>query len=618
MFRSNNGGSTFNQVLDSLFWDMEQVPSNPSTIYAATGWVAPANDGFAAIYKSTDFGNTWTMLNSGIPGTGDVQRIELAIAPSNNNRIYALCIDVYEGLYGLYRSDNAGAAWNLTANSPNILEWNDGFNSGGQGTYDLGLAVAPNNPDFIITGGVNMWGSADGGFTFEPASHWTTQYGPSIHADIHQIQYQPQTGQLYVAHDGGISRTTNYTLHDWVSGNPWPTIWDHSISNGMNVTSFYRLSSSQNTDNHVIAGAQDNGSFLFDGSQWQTVIGGDGMDNDIDPANQQNIIGSAQFGYYALSNDGGFSFMGIDPGLGDNGEWTTPIIRGTTPDVLLAGYKNVNRSDDNGLTWYSLGNMPPAFSNLEITALAASPGENTIYAAKRIRFELSAPSAVLRSTNSGNSWQNITTGLPDSLYPTSLVIDPTNAQKVYVAYAGMVNGAKVFFSTNGGNTWNNISYNLPNLPVNVIKMIPGTTTLLAGLDVGLYQLTAGATSWVPVNNGLPNVIISDIEINTAANLILVSTFGRGIWQADLSTITGISSTQKNPAALINPNPNSGQFQIDNPQQQNINLNIIDIHGKICRSFILIPGKNNINTDLPPGMYFARYGENIERFIINGN
>ena len=618
MYRSNNGGTNFTLINDSLYWDMERDPVSAQTIYATSGWVAPANAGYAAIYKSLDFGNTWTTLNSGIPGIGDVQRIELAIAPSDNNKIYALAVDINEGMYGCYRSDNAGITWIQTSSSPNILEWNDGLSSGGQGTYDLGLAVSPGNPNFIITGGVNMWGSSDGGVTFQPGSHWTTQYGPSIHADIHQIKFQPTTGEIFVAHDGGISKTNNFVLHDWTSGN-WPTVWDHSISNGMNATSFYRLSSSQNSANNVIAGAQDNGSFLYNGSNWQTVVGGDGMDNDIDPNNPGNIIGSAQYGYFALSNDGGNSFTNIDPGLGQSGEWTTPIVRGTTPDVLLAGFIDVTKSTDNGMSWTSLPAMPSAFSSQEICALAASPGETTIYAAKRIRFELNKPSAVFRSTNSGNTWQNITAGLPDSLYPTAIAINPNNPQQVYVAFAGMVSGAKIFYSPNGGNTWNNISFNLPNLPVNVIKMVPGTTTLIAGLDVGVYQLTAGANNWVPVANGLPNVIISDIEFNVPANLIMVSTFGRGIWQADLSSITGMHNQQDLPELSISPNPGDGRFTINNPVSQNLRIDIYDVHGKICRTFNIPQGKTEINTDLPSGLYFAKsQNGSVTRFIINSN
>jgi len=616
MYKSNNGGTSFSLINDSLYWDMEQDPQNPLTIYAASGWVAPANAGFAALYKSTDFGNTWNILNSGIPGTGAVQRIELAIAPSNNNRIYALAVDINEGLYGFYRSNNGGNSWTQTSSSPNILEWNEGLSTGGQGTYDLGLAVSPSNPDFIITGGVNMWGSSDGGLTFQPGSHWTTQYGPSIHADIHQIKFQPLTGQLFVAHDGGISKTPDFILHDWTSGN-WPTIWDHTISNGMNVTSFYRLSSSRNTDNIVIAGAQDNGSFLFNGSNWQTVIGGDGMDNDIDPNNPDYITGSAQFGYFAQSNDGGISFYNIDPGLGASGEWTTPIVRGTTPDVLLSGFIDVTKSTDNGFSWSTLGTMPGTFSSQEICALAVSPGETTIYAAKRIRFELNKPSAIFRSTNSGNTWQNITSGLPDSLYPTTITMNPNNPQQVFVAFAGMVSGTKIYYSPNGGNTWNNVSYNLPNLPVNVIKMVPGTTTLLAGLDVGVYQLTAGATAWVPVSNGLPNVIVSDIEINPAANLIMVSTFGRGIWQADLSSITGTNTLNNSPEWNISPNPSDGRFSINNTNQQPLRIDIYDIHGKICLGLNIPPGKTEINTELPSGLYFAKSEQgNIFKFIIN--
>lgn len=45
-------------TLDSLFWDLTKDPVNPNILYASTGWVQAANEGYAGIYKSTNFGAT--------------------------------------------------------------------------------------------------------------------------------------------------------------------------------------------------------------------------------------------------------------------------------------------------------------------------------------------------------------------------------------------------------------------------------------------------------------------------------------------------------------------------------------------------------------------------------
>ncbi|MDQ3047669.1 MAG: hypothetical protein M3R27_08990, partial [Bacteroidota bacterium] len=301
----------------------------PQILYAASGWLAGSSQGYAAIYKSLNFGSSWTMLSSGIPSTGVVQRIKLAIAPSDNTCIYAMTVDAFEGSYGIYKSVNSGSSWTFIDPGVNMLEGGDGSNLGGQGTYDLGFTVNATNKDVLYVGGVNIWASTNGGVSFNPVSHWTTGYGPTLHGDIHFIETHPVTGNIFVCSDGGLYKTANVVSQTWASasgGSPWPTAWTN-ISDGMAITSFYRLSSSRNTTGRIAAGAQDNATFYYDGSVWNTIFGGDGMDNWLDPADDNVVIGSSQYGYFYISNDGGNT--GFDPGTNagfENGEWVSPIV----------------------------------------------------------------------------------------------------------------------------------------------------------------------------------------------------------------------------------------------------------------------------------------------------
>jgi photosystem II stability/assembly factor-like uncharacterized protein len=209
MYRSTDAGATWTNVNTGLFWDMVQSPSTPNTIFAATGWVMNSNDGSAGILKSTDFGATWTTLPTGIPATGLVQRVKLGMSAANPLYIYALTVDTQSGLYGIYKSVNGGTSWTFINPGLNILEAGDGTNGGGQGTYDLGFLVSPSNANVLFTGGVNLWGSSDGGVTFNPASHWTLYYGPTLHGDIHFIASHPITGNIFVCSDGGVFYNSN-------------------------------------------------------------------------------------------------------------------------------------------------------------------------------------------------------------------------------------------------------------------------------------------------------------------------------------------------------------------------------------------------------------------------
>lgn len=631
MYVSNDGGTTFTKNVTGLFWDLQQHPTNANILYAATGWVKSANIGQAGIWKSTDFGSTWTQLTTNIPATGTVQRIKLAIAPSDPNYVYALAVNTANGLHGIYKTTNGGTSWQFINPGVNILDSGNGSGQGGQGNYDLAIMVNATNRDLIYTGGVNIWGSLDGGQTFKPISYWTTAYGPTLHGDIQFMERQPATGNIFVCNDGGLYRTSNLILGDWVAANggtPWPTQLTN-ISNGMAITSFYRISSSKNSAGRIVAGAQDNATFYFDGTSWATIFGGDGMDNYLNPANNNEIIGSWQFGSFQSSSNNGQTYNSlIWPGqFQEIGDWTSPIVANASqPNTLYIGFENVYKSTNNGTTWTAISNLPRSFNPTEIVALAvANSNSNVLYAARRVRHEFSLPGSIFRTTNGGTSWTDITAGLPDSLYFTSVEASETNPDIAYVTMGGFSAGNKIFKTTNGGTTWQNISYNLPNIPVNCVKYVPGQPYIMVATDLGVYVLENSSTSWVNQSQGLPNVIVTDIEFNPALNKIYLSTFGRGIWATDLNMFVS-GTKEKFPDAEISvfPSPNNGSFGLKfgsgKQAREALNLEVIDITGRVVYKAAL-SGKieNSYKLNVPSGLYFARITgkswSGVKRFVV---
>jgi photosystem II stability/assembly factor-like uncharacterized protein len=626
MYRSTNGGTNWTKKLDSLFWDMQQDPVNPNIIYAATGWVMNSNVGNAGVYKSTDFGNTWTVLNTGMPLTGTIQRVKLAIAPSDNNYIYALCVDIMSGLESFYTSTNAGLTWNYILPALNILESGQGTSSGGQGNYDLGFMVHPTQKNTVYVGGVNMWGSTDGANTFDPVSHWTLNYGATFHGDIHYMAYNPLSSQYFVCSDGGVYRTSNVVISNWSTSN-WPTVWT-GMNNGMQVTSFYRLSSSRNSAGRLVAGAQDNATFYYKGGAWSTIFGGDGMDNYLDPLNNNNVFGSSQYGYFYEDGNNGLStgYPTTNPNW-EYCEWVTPVVADYShPGVLYIGNENVVQSTDNGQTWTTLASiasptLTPSGNNTEISALAVSATNSlVVYAARRVRYEYGCPGMIIKTTNGGVSFTDATSNLPDSLYYTGIEINETNPNIVYVCMAGFSAGNKVYSTSNAGGVWKNISYNLPNIPVNCIKQIPGTGHLMAATDLGVYTLDAGSTVWVNNSMGLPNVIVSDIEFNVALNKVYVSTFGRGIWESSYSAITAMAEKKDNTVDFnLFPSINKGQFSMTFEDHSEKLIEIIDVMGKIVFSQTLKESEVRINLDLASGAYYTRVNSvgklGVKKFIV---
>lgn len=631
MYTSANAGTTWTQVMDSLCWDLVQDPIVPNTLYAASGWLAGSGKGYAAIYKSTNFGATWTMLPTGIPGTGVVQRVKLAIAPSDNTCIYAMTVDVFEGSYGIYKSTNSGTSWTYIDPGVNMLEGGNGGSTGGQGTYDLGFAVNKTNKDIVYVGGVNVWASTNGASTFDPVSHWTLFYGPTLHGDIHFIETHPITGEIFVCTDGGLYKTTDIISQTWSaagSGSPWPTNWT-DISSGMNITSFYRLSSSRNTTGRIAAGAQDNATFYYDGSSWNTIFGGDGMDNYLDPLDDNVVIGSSQYGGFYVSVDGGFSDIGANVNVNSEaGEWVSPIVGDyNNPGTLYAGFTNVNKSIDGGYSWTALNPLPSnGINDNETCALAvANSNSNVIYAARRIRFEYGSPSGMYRTNDGGSSWTEITAGLPDTLYFTSVGISQINANTAYVTLSGFTPGEKVYKTIDGGATWQNISFNLPNIPVNCIKTVPGYNRLLVATDLGIYLFDETTNLWVLESAGLPNVIVTDIDFNSSLNKIYISTFGRGIWETNLDAMVGIKDNKPADIGIsLFPSLNNGKFTIELANKAFLNekleLEVIDITGKLVYKSSLTGETNyQITLNIPSGMYFARIKSDkisgIKSFVV---
>ncbi|MEL6650194.1 MAG: hypothetical protein AAFQ87_05230, partial [Bacteroidota bacterium] len=111
IWQSQDGGDNWNQVLDSLIWDIEQAPNDPNTLYASSAYRATLDQGTAGIMKSTDFGSSWTWLNTGIPRQDTVQRVEIAISPSDPQYVYALTCEMSSAFYALYRSTDGGTNW---------------------------------------------------------------------------------------------------------------------------------------------------------------------------------------------------------------------------------------------------------------------------------------------------------------------------------------------------------------------------------------------------------------------------------------------------------------------------------------------------------------------------
>lgn len=514
--RSTNGGTTWTQVVSGAsFKDAEYKPGDPNTVYAAG----------TTFRRSTDGGATWTTVATGLSGIG---RLAIAVTPANANYVYVLASNSADnGFLGLVRSTNSGAAFTTRSSTPNILGWDNGGDAGGQGWYDLAIAVSPTNAELVVTGGVNQWSSTNGGSTWTLQTHWYGGYSkPYVHADIHDIVFLPGSGTtIYSGNDGGVFRSTN-------TGTAWT-----DISNNLTIAQQYRIGVSASNANLLIAGHQDNGSNVLNGTTWTNRVGGDGMACLIDRTNNNLMLASIQYGDYRRSTNGGTSFQNIaNPAV--TGAWVSPIkqdpVSATT--FYAAGRPNLYRSTNitaATVTWTQLGSPTGTGS---VREFAVAPTNNQIiYAVK------SGTNAVSKSTNAGTSFTAISTGLPTGVTPTWIAVSNTNADIVYVSYSGYTATSKVYKSINGGTSWTNISVGLPNLPVNCIVYVNNSPVdaIYVGTDIGVFYTDNTMTgSWVDFSSGLPRCGVRDLEIFYPTGRLRAATFGRGTWESDLYSTVG--------------------------------------------------------------------------------
>ena len=501
LYRTTDGAENWQLMIGGEFMrDIEFHPTDSSIIYASSD----------RIHRSTDGGETFNIV-PGLPSAFSVNRWTIAVTPADSSRVYALAGDQDDSSFlGLYMSTNSGESFELQSNSPNIFSYpQNGGGGGGQSWYDIALTASPTNPDLIYAGGINVWLSTDGGESWVINSHW--EHPTSIgytHADIHFLEFG-EAG-LYCGSDGGVF------LKDGAGFN-----WE-DLTPGLQITQFYRFGHSIQQPYTLIAGSQDNGTSLFRSDEPHLhVLGGDGNGAAVNPQFDNIMYAAYPAGNIQKSTDGGLSFNAFTEEIGESGRWVTPFrLDPEDPSIMIAAYEDVWKYDG---FWQSISNFPdgPTLSSLEV----APANSDFIYTARQ--------STLYKTENGGEDWDDVSNGLP-ILSITSIRTHPMDEEQVWVTVSGYVEGSKVYYSPDAGETWENISQNLPNTPANCLAIENSTSNgVYVGTDIGVFYKNNELTNWVPFQDGLPKVIINQLEIHPTIQKLRAGTYGRGLWESNL-------------------------------------------------------------------------------------
>ena len=523
LYRTINGGTswTVEQTGDFSQGSVRFKPADPTVVYATTN---------SRFYKSTNSGDTFTNITSGLSASASTSRMILDVTPADNNYVYVLSVNSSNALNGIYRSTNSGTSFAVTSGATDILEST-------QSWYDLALAVSNTNKDLVFTGCLNVWKSTNGGTAVTKVNNWSSPDSPSYtHADIHHLQFL--NGKLYCLSDGGI----------YMSEDNGDTFTD--LTAGLQISQFYRVSVSKTSAGKMVGGLQDNGGYAYSDSAWKNYYGADGMDAAVSQANSNLYYGFIQNGSSMyISNNGGNSITGSvgSPG-GANGNWITPL-KGDSQGNMYSGFAGLYKLINNA--WVIQNTNSVGTGNLEYIAIDPTD-DNVIYVANGADLYKSSD-AGLTFNSIYNAGANI----------TCINVHASNGMIVYITTSGT--GGDALKSLDGGFSFSTIASGLPAIAKNCIVHQGRNTEnpLYVGTSLGVYYTDDTMTTWQPFDTNLPNVSVRDLEINLEDNKIIAATYGRGIWQSDIPV--QIPPTDVKFISINNPTLNINCTSTFNPQ-----------------------------------------------------
>lgn len=489
VYKTSNGGTTWavTQTGDFAQGSIRLKPGDPTTVYAVN------NNRF---YRSTNTGDTFTAITTGLPFTSS--RLILDVTPANANYIYILSATTGNAFQGIYKSVNSGTNWTKTSGTTDVFE-------GTQSWYDLAFAVSTTNADEIFTGCLNVWKSTNGGTAVTKVNNWSSPSAVTYtHADIHFLRYYGN--KLFCGSDGGIYMSSD-------NGASFT-----SLTAGIQTSQFYKIAVSKQSAAKMVGGLQDNGGHAYSNSAWKNYYGADGMDTAVDPNNSNKFYGFIQQGggLYISSDAGNSLGSSVDAPAGETGDWVTPLtINGA--GELFSGFSKLFKL--TGSAWVQQNTTNLGTGNIQQIAVDPSNDNNMFF---------SKGATLYKSADKGITFTNVYSA---SSTITSICVNYSNSNIVYLTTSGT--GGLALKSTNGGLAFTSFSTNLPAIAKNVIKHQGrhSLNPLYIGTTLGVYYRDDSMTQWEPFETNLPNVSVQDLEINLEDNIITAATYGRGIWQS---------------------------------------------------------------------------------------
>ncbi|MDO8366446.1 MAG: T9SS type A sorting domain-containing protein [Saprospiraceae bacterium] len=534
IFRSEDGGASWEKSLfvnDSTGGiDLAIHPFNPDTVFAVT-WQRTRRPNKrvyggpgCAIWRSVDGGDNWTKLSAGLPAS-NLGRIGIAVSPSQPSTLYALYADQIGLFKGVYKSTNNGDSWSLLSGG------DPGYP--GFGWWFGQIRVHPNDPNAVYTLGLNWAKTTNGGQSWTGVSDYlhADYHALYIHPENPDLQVVGNDGGIFISTNAGenwehrpfpitqfYTSEINFQYPTLFSGGAqdngtWRSRfgglddWEFFYGGDGFVTLVHPYDTSIYYAAYQYGGfAGSNGATAPDSSRynWNTPYIFDPIDPNVMYIGAEKLFKSTNGGidWTAISND-----LSNGP-TGQNGvQYGTITTIAASPlnaDVLWVGTDdgNVWVTSNSGLKWKKVSaSLPKRW----ITRVVADPGDENYALVCLSGYRHADDIAhIYQTTNKGQSWQNVSGNLPD-LPVNDLVVDPADPLNTWY----IATDAGMFCTINGGDSWQPCNAGLPTVPVTDLTLhAPSRTIAAATFGRAMYRAVLPVLSSTQSPQTIDNVRIS--------------------------------------------------------------------------------------------------------------
>lgn len=624
VYLSADGGKTYRNVLfvdeNTGCFQVTMNPGNRNELFADmydgrqgpwenSSWQGPGS----GLYKSTDRGEHWRKITSGLPTTAEgLGRIGFCYARSNPKTMYAV-VDADAKHGGIYRSEDAGESWHMVSNEPRT--WGRGSDFGV-------IEVDPKDETTVYVPNTSCYKSTDGGKSF---FSWKGAPGGD---DYHSVWINPNLSQvILLASDQGATISVN-------GGDTWSSWYNQPTAQ------FYHVSTDDAFPYWVYGGQQESGSAGVasrgnDGQitfrEWHPVgaeeygyVAPDPLDRDTVYGGKlqkwNRITGQVQDVSPQVLRSGGYRFLRTAPVLFSKAD----------PHVLFFAGNVLFKTTTGGKTWDIISpdlsrehpDVPESIGIYRKPEMASMARRGVIYTVAPSPLDINIIWAgtddglIHLTRDGGKTWKDVT---PPHLTSWSKVsiIDAGQSDKG-TAYAA-VNRIRlddmrphIFRTHDYGVTWVEVVNGLPkDAPVNSVKEDPIKKGLLfAGTERDVWFSTDDGDHWNPLRLNMPATSIRDLVVHESD--LVVGTHGRSFWILDdMSPLRDLNSdsgkqpvlnrtslfyrvrrntnsdTPLPPEEPAGKNPPDGailNYYLPSNVQGEVSLEIVDSQGKVVRKF----------------------------------